>query len=256
MTRSNLLVTDCTWLYAKCAQTDNLPGSFYKGLEVVTILIIFIIGSAFDYHFSCTLISQAFFACGQLLQNKQRKYFIVPCVLLSIFAGRNMIVNRTTKLKRAPRRVTFQHSDLHHILKSQSGQRSYMQSDKDRDLPVSNQSADMKTDSPVSIVVHAGAHHSVRMRASKPSDDPWSMNKIYFDSNTLQSDLKYIKTKFVEEQRNHFAAQGDALCDSTQITPTQALMEEMKISIPSSDGMSSQEVVQATSSEASDDIVV
>lgn len=256
MTRSNFSVTISTWLYAKCIKTDNLSDSVLKSLKVAAIVTVFTMGYALGYHSSCTLISQAFFACGQLLQNKQRKYFIVLCVLLSAFVGRVLIANRTTELKRAPRRVTFEPTNLHQILKSQSGQRSYMRSSKDDDLSASHQSDDTKTEDQLSVVVHAGAHHSVRMRASKPSNDPWSMDKIFHDANTIKSDLKFIKAKFVDEQRDHFASQGAASCDSTQVTPIQNLMMEMNISIPSGDGMSSQEVTQNTSSETFDDAVV
>lgn len=256
MTRSNFSVTVSTWLYAKYAQTDNLSDSVLKSLKVAAIVTVFTMGYSLGYHSSCTLISQASFACGQLLQNKQRKYLIVPCVLLSAFVGRMLIANRTTELKRSPRRVTFEPTDLHQVLKSQSGERSYMRSSKDSDLSASHQSNNTKTENLLSVVVHAGAHHSVRMRASEPSNDPWSMNKILLDLNTIESDLKYIKAKFADEQRDHFASQGAASCNSTQVTPIQNLMMEMKISIPSGDGMSSQEVTQNTSSEAFDDAVV
>lgn len=256
VTRSNFSVTISTWLYAKYAKTDDLSDSVLKSLKVAAIVTVFTMGHALGYHSSCTLISQAFFACGQLLQNKQRKYFIALCVFLSTFVVRNLIANRTTELKRAPRRVTFEPTNLHQILKSQSGERSYMRSSKDDDLSASHQPDNTKTEDLLSVVVHAGAHHSVRMRASKPSNDPWSMNKIFLDSNTIKSDLKLIKTKFADEQRDHFASQGAASCNSTQVTPIQNLMMEMKISIPSSDGMSSQEVTQNTSSETFDDAMV
>jgi hypothetical protein len=139
-------------------------------------------------------------------------------------------------------------------LQSQSGTRSYMTSKKSDDLPMVEQKQGTVGGTP-SIVVHAGVHHSARMRASKPSDSPWSMNNIFYDTNTIQSDLKYVKEKFADEQRDHFAAPGSTSCDSKQVTPIQGLLQEMKVSVPSADGFSIQEEVQ-TSTGSDDNIGV
>lgn len=142
------------------------------------------------------------------------------------------------------------------VLQSQSGIRSYMTSKKRSDLPMSEEQPKLNTGGPPSVVVHAGAHHSVRMRASKPSDSAWSMNRIFKDTNTAKADIKFLRDKFADEQRSHFAATGSATCDSKQVTPLQALLKEMKITVSSSDGIAKQDVVQTASVSEDDDIGV
>jgi hypothetical protein len=139
-------------------------------------------------------------------------------------------------------------------LQSQSGVRSYMKSRKSGDLPMSEQPRGNFVAQPT-IVVHAGAHHITRMRASKPSNNSWSMSKIFDDTNTIKSDQKFIREKFADEQRMQFAAPGSASCDSKQVTPIENLMKEMKVSVSSGNGMSFQDQVQ-TSPDVDDDIGV
>jgi len=141
-------------------------------------------------------------------------------------------------------------------LQSQSGIRSYMLSKKKSDLPMSEENQRPFTGGPPSVVVYAGSHHSTRMRASKPSASPWSMNNIYRDDGTIKHDIKFLKSKFADEHRDHFAAPGSASCDVKQVTPLQELMKEMKISVPSNDGYSTQEVTQVAPAVENDDIGV
>jgi hypothetical protein len=140
-------------------------------------------------------------------------------------------------------------------LVSQSGARSYMKGKKNSDLPMSDDQQKINAGGFPSIFVDAATHHLSRMRASKPSNNPWSMNKIFDDTNTIKSDQKFIREKFADEQRMQFAAPGSASCDSKQVTPIQNLMKEMKISVPSNSGMSFQEVMQVPA-EIDDDIGV
>jgi hypothetical protein len=140
-------------------------------------------------------------------------------------------------------------------LVSQSGTRSYMQGKKNSDLPMSDNQQKINAGGFPSIFVDAATHHLSRMRVSKPSNSPWSMNKVFNDVNTIKYDQKFIEAKFADEQREHFAASGSATCESKQITPIQGLMKEMKISVPSNNGMSFQEVMQVPA-EIDDDIGV
>lgn len=140
-------------------------------------------------------------------------------------------------------------------LQSQSGIRSYMTSKKKSDLPMSDEPC-IKTGGPPSVVVHAGAHHLSRMRASKPSDSLFHMNNIFKDQNTIKNDVKYLKIKFADEQRDHFAASGSPANRSMQITPLQGLMKEMKIYVPDKYGFAIQEVVETVPVSEDDDIGV
>jgi hypothetical protein len=140
-------------------------------------------------------------------------------------------------------------------LESQSGIRSYMEGKKNSDSPMSDGQQKINAGGFPSIFVDAATHHLSRMRASKPSNNSWSMNKIFDDTNTIKSDQKFIREKFADEQRMQFAAPGSASCDSKQVTPIQNLMKEMKISVSSGNGMSFQDEVQ-TSPDVDNDIGV
>jgi len=155
------------------------------------------------------------------------------------------------------RPLADRHVGLHQVLDSQSGTRSYMKSrrDKESEQLISEKEARQQLKQP-SIVVHAGAHQSMRMRASAPNSSPWSMQNIFYDTNTVNQNVKYLKEKFADEQRDHFAAPGSAFCDSKQVTPLQGLMKEMKIFTLSSDGYSVQESTSVVPVTEDDDIGV
>lgn len=141
-------------------------------------------------------------------------------------------------------------------LQSQSGTRSYMTSKKRSDLPMSDETSMLNTKGFPSVVVHAGAHHQARMRASKPSNVAWSMDTIFKDNATAKADGKFLRAKFADEQRIHFATSGSVTCDSKQETPLRALLKDMKISVPSNDGFARQEIVQTVPVSENDDIGV
>jgi len=184
----------------------------------------------------------------------------VPRALLSALADCSILIRDGDKLAvntvglRGP--LADRHVGLHQVLDSQSGVRAYMTSKKRSDLPMSEEQPKLNTGGFPSVVVDAGAHHSARMRASKPSDSAWSMDRIFKDTNTVNADIKFLKAKFADQQRNHFAATGSVTCDARQVTPLQALLKEMKITVPSSDGIANQEVVQTASVSEDDDIGV
>lgn len=141
-------------------------------------------------------------------------------------------------------------------LQSQSGRRTY-RLNKRGDLPMSDEKSSSTTGGSPTMVVDAGVHHSIRMRASKPSESPFSMNRIFRDDTTRDGDVKFLRMKFAEANRNHFAfPTGSVNCGTTQDAPLTHLMKEMKISVPSSDGFSKQEIVQTVPQSESDDFGV
>ncbi len=142
-------------------------------------------------------------------------------------------------------------------LQSQSGRRpTYKMNKRAGELPMLDEpNMTSKEDSP-SVIVDAGVHHTQRMRAKAPTNNPFSIDKIFRDDNTRRSDIKFLRAKFADSQRDHFAAPGSSFCESKQITPLEGLMKEMKISTVSDDGFSKQESVKTVPATESDDIGV
>lgn len=222
--------------------SENYLGHFHGNLQY---------GSYYD------TVSQTWGTCWRRIVRIKinDKYLKVPRALLSALGDGSVVVDRHGKLELYRLNSPVKHAGLHHVLESQSGMRSYMKSRKESEQLTSDAQAKTQLKQP-SIVVHAGAHHTARWRSSNSESSPWSMNNIFYDTNTVKADIKFLKDKFADEQRNHFAATGSATCDSKQVTPLQGLMKEMKISTVSSDGFSVQESTSVAPVPMNDDIGV
>jgi len=75
------------------------------------------------------------------------------------------------------------------------------------------------------------------------------MNNVYKDNNTINDYVRLLRMKLADEQRNHFAATGSPGCDPKQISPTQELLDGMKVLVPDKYGLSKQEALKAPDSD-------
>lgn len=224
--------------------TEHYSGYFHGDLQY---------GSFYD------TISKEWETCWRKINRIQigDKCLKVPRALLSALADGSIVVNQHDELETVLRYSPAKHDGLHQVLESQAGRMKSFRLDKRDDLPMPDeQSKSTNRVIQTHMVVDAGLNHTVRTRASKPSTSSFSMDQIFRDDTTYKEDVKFLRAKFMDENRNHFAYAGSSDCNVKQDTPLSNLMREMKVSIPSSDGFSVQETVQTVSSQEDDGIGV
>lgn len=104
--------------------------------------------------------------------------------------------------------------------------------------------------------VDAGLPPSHRIRVAKadaPSLSNFSMSSIFADNTTREEDVRLIKLKFADAQRQHFGNGSAPIATQFSLAQT---MKEMKISVPGPGGSLQEEVRLVPESEDVDDIGV
>lgn len=86
---------------------------------------------------------------------------------------------------------------------------------------------------PSVMYVDAGAHHLDRSRVRESPANPFSMEKIFTDKTTVEEDKRYLKVKFADSIRQHFASNMQTPI-AQQFDGLQQTMQAMNIPVQTS----------------------
>lgn len=101
------------------------------------------------------------------------------------------------------------------------------------------------------MYVDAGAHHLDRSRVRNSPATPFSMEKIFTDKTTVEEDKRYLKMKFADSTRQHFASNMQTPI-AQQFDNLQQTMQAMNVQVQTS-AYSFQDVPSTETIEASND---
>lgn len=147
--------------------------------------------------------------------------------------------------------VTGFPSDLNNPLESQASRPRKKQGQNGMDLRTSSKQSAPQT----TISIDAGAHHLNRHRVAVPTASPFDMNKIFYDSKTVEADKKFLKVKFTDAMRNQFATSGGAPI-ATQLAGLTQTMREARITTDMGGGIFQEETKLVPIEEEVDESVV